>query len=711
MRASMSSGLPTLPCRRERMAQRLVCPLWWAFPVRRQALRAVVRRCCTYGPYLTRRRWSVAGRDSHCVCVRRLRHGGAFLSERAMVSTRRGDYGHDGCARSRSASVDAAERLWAPLMEPQRLGQTRRMRTHPDVSHYFRGARAVGPAVSQQECQEDGVPADAVPGLSSDEIAVQAMTPAPLPPAVTADAAAVCAESRHAQDVANAVQPPRGPTGPVTTARRPRKNPYPRYVPPGSRSGAPAGSASGSSRQGWPPLTRHGHASCGCRGMPCRPKCTPVSPRRQYVMPVNDDTPPSENLSPAPDDAPPPAQSPLPPPAFIAAVDGRVQEPIQPRAGHVRGGVPCTAPTLEVAGEHHREHTLDLVVCDMDPIWPGAVVWTVSSSAGQARAFPTHPSQADAPFGMGVPRAAPEAAADNVGVDATQGDTTAPGGTANDSSSFSAPCADADQVARTSLAVVRSVTVSTGTLAVNPSSFQAPRDRPTQAAHRTQGTDSGADPPRGVHHHPGRFVAYYRPLLAQAREAAHQADGRGGADVVSICAAHPAPGAASHDTAAVHMTAHVPRGAAMANPPNIDRVDATAEAEAVNSCVGLTRHLTHGLSGASARAQAGSVRGDAGIGVAAWTSITPSVDRVAVRSRTGGDNAGDTGAVHLGRSTPVGTAAPRGGSGPEGVGRPNWSVGGSRAGGAGSGQPSGHDDNELENDADGSGVSAGEGAR
>lgn len=57
----------------------------------------------------------------------------------AMVATRDRDYGAPGPrTRAQASPAGVARRLAAPSSDPQRLGRTRRMSTHPDVNYYRR---------------------------------------------------------------------------------------------------------------------------------------------------------------------------------------------------------------------------------------------------------------------------------------------------------------------------------------------------------------------------------------------------------------------------------------------------------------------------------------------------------------------------------------------------------------------------------------------
>lgn len=115
-----------------------------------------------------------------------------------MVATRGRDYDLTGPrTRLQEGPAGAARRLVPSVSSPQRLRRTRRMSTHPDVDHYH----------------QDG--ANGAPGSD---------TPAPV------------VEGAHAgpDDAAAGAAP-----------RRVRKNPRPRYIPPGSRAAVSSGSGAG----------------------------------------------------------------------------------------------------------------------------------------------------------------------------------------------------------------------------------------------------------------------------------------------------------------------------------------------------------------------------------------------------------------------------------------------------------------------------------
>lgn len=119
----------------------------------------------------------------------------------AMVATRGRDYDSTRPrTRLQGGAAGAARRLVPPVPSPQRLRRTRRKSTHPDVDHYNQeGASGVEEGDTLAPVADDG-------NSGSDG---------------TAEVAA------------------------GTAPRRTRKNPHPRYIPPGSRAAVPSGSEAG----------------------------------------------------------------------------------------------------------------------------------------------------------------------------------------------------------------------------------------------------------------------------------------------------------------------------------------------------------------------------------------------------------------------------------------------------------------------------------
>lgn len=86
-------------------------------------------------------------RSLHCMLVALMRGAARFSCGCfAMVATRDRDYSAPGQrTRAQASPAGVARRLAAPSSDPQRLGRTRRMSTHPDVSYYRRAGTTGAP--------------------------------------------------------------------------------------------------------------------------------------------------------------------------------------------------------------------------------------------------------------------------------------------------------------------------------------------------------------------------------------------------------------------------------------------------------------------------------------------------------------------------------------------------------------------------------------
>lgn len=160
----------------------------------------------------------------------------AQLVSLVMVATRGRDYDATGPrTRLQAGPAGVARRLVPPVANPQRMRRTRRMSTHPDPDHYAsEGVNVIPESDTSGPVEGDG---HTGPGAASGSWA--------------APVDAACATPASSTVLAGHSQPVR---------RRPRKNPHPKYIPPGSREAGPSGS--GAAHQ---PATDDvsGEAACG----------------------------------------------------------------------------------------------------------------------------------------------------------------------------------------------------------------------------------------------------------------------------------------------------------------------------------------------------------------------------------------------------------------------------------------------------------------
>lgn len=330
-----------------------------------------------------------------------------------MVATRGHDYNAVGpLTRAQASPIGVAKRLHATNPEPQRVTRSYRMRTHPDVGHYMRGSPSGavspggdsgGPAVQSAATT---VVAPVGDGGGAD-MPIDDAREAGVPGAVSGGGA--CAPfggggGAGSPGAANGGgEMGLGPAGLVNLGtvsgvaavnvtrqrRRPRKNPHPKHIPPGSREQGAQRMTMGAGTHAW---RSAGHHARGAGG-PASPASTSSSPAAVESIESQamlDDTPPgTDSTGPdgtgalSGDDAGGPDVLPIPfkeePPVRAAAIK---EEPAWPSevikkepatmTGAVRWGAAATADgepaAFASAGGGEPVETAGAV--KNEPAWP-----------------------------------------------------------------------------------------------------------------------------------------------------------------------------------------------------------------------------------------------------------------------------------------------------------------------------------------------------
>lgn len=412
------------------------------------------------------------------------------------------------------------------------------MRTHPDVTHYFPVATA-GDA-DPSPADDDGATALAAIAPPHDDVSARGTRPASGLSAVSLATPAAVPVLEVPDDEAHDARPRHPPSDDALRAvgrRRPRKNPNPRYVPPGSRTGTTAGMTAGHSARSRSPSARHGHGRCGCRGRMCRGgRPHPLSLPHRYLAAPYDDTPPSDDVSPVRQEDPPPLPPPPPPPPVLMAEPSRVLVSLQLGTRDSQGDEQEAVAALEPPAETDDPATLALVVCNVDQLWPGAFIVTVEAAGAAARRAQEAPPQGRAPVTTGEPSVPPESVAvdtktpSGVGASAHTPDIVSTRG------AIGQPV-NVGRAPRTARLPVMSASVGAGP--VTPPPWRVVGDHDSRGS-CAEGTVTRIGQP---HEHPGgrvRFVAYDRPLLSQARAAARERERAAAVEVVQASVMNPA---------------------------------------------------------------------------------------------------------------------------------------------------------------------------
>lgn len=554
-----------------------------------------------------------------------------------MVAPRRHDHDHSR-VRARQDTVGTAARLLAPLAQPRWFGRSRRMRTHPDVHFYVPAVVGGGLGVPRQGSDSGAMCTVSAAEASPDDGAADATASAPAAPAVLPAAAAAAptdAVVGASEAAARPLPPLNAAMQQASATRRPRKNPNPRYVPPGSRSGASSVTPGGPFAHSRPHPAAHVRGRCGCGATVCRQaRPSVLSPPRQALAPPKDDTPPSDDVLPTPPDPIPSPLLPMPPSAAVETGHHGVRMP--EGTCNVRGDLPRVSPGAD-SDVRQDGAGLSLIACNESPLWPGAIVWTLRSSGEPAQPVRLCPPLADARVTAGVSSASPRAGAVK---NTTSGHGTAPSETPDGgpTSGASVTGADAAQDPEAGRPVLRSVSAVARTVTAPPVSFNYEPDcRAPGLSVRPAHTHHADD----RHPHRTRFSAYHRPLLEQARAAARgaaQSDEQG-------VASRGMAGRGAHHAAGDAVPDPEPRGVARAvavgglsGPRTLDAV--AGDAAAAEEVGGTSRAAGDRLHRPTTIAPPGDVRNASVHDVVPDDAVRRAIEDGAATSAADKDRAG-----------------------------------------------------------------------